>query len=103
MNLRAWTATWCEIGSLIADHIGEGLTSLAGAIDPPVTVSWTTESPDETDDEQTYTIQLTPGSVRVGWCSTCLVSHAWLAMYADPDRPPVAIWGDHNDQEDASE
>lgn len=35
MRPRAWLATWAEIGSLVADHIGEGLTMLARVIDPP--------------------------------------------------------------------
>lgn len=38
MTLRAWIATWAEVGSLIAEHIGEGMTMLARAIDPPAVV-----------------------------------------------------------------
>ena len=44
MTPRAWVATWAEIGSLVADHISEGLTMLARAIDPPVTDEGTGEA-----------------------------------------------------------
>ena len=111
MTPRAWLATWAEVGSLIAEHIGEGLTMLARAIDPPPeVVKWVRVDPDAVDDPAddaedgqegaTYVVQLTPGAVRVGWCATCLVSHAFLDMYVRPDEPPVATWADHNEEDE---
>lgn len=99
MRLRAWIATWAEIGALIADHVGEGLGIVAEAIDPPENVRWVRQDEDG-QEGATYVVQLTPGAVRVGWCATCLVSHAFLDMYVRPDEPPVATWADHNEEDE---
>ena len=100
MRPRAWLATWAEIGSLIAEHVGEGLTILARVIDPPEVVKWVRVDPDEQDEpESVYVVQLTPGAVRVAWCSRCNVSHAFMSLYTTPDGPPAAEWADHNEED----
>lgn len=48
---------------------------------------------------RTVVIRLTAGAPFMQWCDTCLVTHAFARIYnADrPDRPPVRLWADHND------
>lgn len=72
--------------------------------------------PDKCDHPDTttgaITVETSYGTYRtaqeVTYCRTCGsltddVTTRIEPKYADPAQPPVAIWGDHDDQEDASE
>ena len=85
MTPRAWIATWAEVGSLIAEHIGEGLTILARAIDPPVVDEGT---------DRAWIVQAHE------WCDDCCVSHEVRRLYTQTGDEEPTYRGQASDHQE---